>query len=909
MHFALPPEYIRSLQQAEAARVRAAQEKVPNLYHAFEDPRQLQEWGAAAPQQAPQGVHEQPQQQQAYYNYPQPQPQQQASYAQYPQQQGMQAQQPQQPQGFSQAARAGQRSPPRSPSPQPYSQTNAQTQPSDSVICWDVQLARSHDKSKFLDHPSIPRFLHLHLAEDMARLPRTPPYISPVSRIIMRPTFQCLPGTSQLAETLQLPLGITFQPFADTHLPEVDLSTLGGKMIRCRKCSAYINPFTTFCEQGRRWQCIMCRQLNEVPQEYFCALDPQTGLRADVLQRPELTYCSVDFYPTPEFLRRPPHRPAFLLMLDCSYQAIASGQLRAICRGVLSALETMKNEDALYMGVIGFASTLYFFNLGPTLQSPCTIVAPDIVHDVCNVDDNFKFEPIELPCAVNELMVQVKDAYRLLKVLFETLPETFATTKDVGCAFGPALAAAISMLENSGGKIVASIDAMPSIGEGKLKPRFDIAKLSNQPKEYTVCLAASDWYKQRALACSNSNISIDLFVSGAQDVDLTTIAPLARFTSGSIYRSTPLTINGVPEQVHRMLTRYMAFEAILRVRTSNGLVVPNFYGHCHVREPDLLALPVGDEDSSYSVQLQIGSELKTSFAYIQVAIVHTNRARERRIRVHTYQLGVSPSLSAVVNSADSLGVTCFLCKMAVDFSVNGPFQQAEKRVTDKLLATLRAVKKHNDGLGLRCGHFMLPESLRFVPQLLHGFFRGAAVGLSTSTPILPDERVAAMSMVMSTAPYAMLPYYTGWSYEVYSPYAAPENFPVPIFPTQSYFRSDGIFLVHLGSTLVLWYGRKADAHVVEAFGLTPSEEAPRSAQPLITEEQLVALRGRFDALVWQLLEGVRNAFSAPLEACPQGNSVIEPALTRMMMEDEVQTLPSYTTFLRDLWQKVSATGR
>ncbi|KAF5221471.1 putative protein transport protein Sec24C [Trypanosoma cruzi] len=907
MNFALPTEYYVAKQNAAAAAAaRTNGERPPNLYHAFEDSQQIQQWGTAVPQQAPQGVDGQ---RQAYYNYPQQQQQQQQEvlYAQYPQQ----AIPPQQPQarGLPHAARGGQRSPIRSPTSQSRSYLNAQTQPADSVLSWEVQLARSHEKSKFLDHPSIPRFLHPNLVEDMARVPQTIPYILPVSRTTMRPTFQTLPSTSQLADTLQLPLGITFQPFAETQLPEVDLSSLGGRMIRCRKCSAYINPFTTFCEQGRRWQCILCRQLNEVFQDYFCPIDPQTGLRTDVLQRPELTYCSVDFYPTSEFLRRPPQRPAFLLMLDCSYQAIASGQLHAICRGVLSALETMKNEDALYMGVIGFASTVYFFNLGSALQAPRVIIAPDVVHDVCNVDDNFKFEPIELPCAVNELVVHVKDAYRLLKDLFEKLPETFATTKDVGCAFGPALAAAISMLENSGGKIVASIDAMPSIGEGKLKPRFDMAKLSNQPKEYTVCSAANEWYKQRALACSNSNISIDLLVSGAQDVDLTTIAPLSRFTSGSIYRSTPLTINGMPEQVHRILTRYVAFESILRVRTSNGLVVPNFYGHCHVREPDLLALPVGDEDSSYSVQLQLGSEIKSGFAYIQVAIVHTNRSRERRIRVHTYQLNVSPSLSAVVNSADSLGVTCFLSKMAIDFAVNAPFQQAEKRVTDKLIATLRAAKKHNDGLGVRYGHFMLPESLRFVPQLLHGFFRNAAVGLSTATPILPDERVASMSMVMSTAPHTMVPYYTGWSYEVYSPHAAPENFPMPIFPTQTYFRSDGIFLVHVGSTLVLWYGRKADAHVVEAFGLTPSAEAPRSSQPPITEEQLAALRGRFDELVWNLRRDIRGAFTASLEACPQGNSVFEPALTRMMTEDEVRTLPSYTTFLRDLWQKVSVTGK
>ncbi|KAH9598786.1 zinc finger protein [Trypanosoma melophagium] len=906
MNFPLPADYYSAHQDAEQKKA----EKPPVLYHSFEDPSHFQQWGSPPETVQNRGDPN------MYYGYPPQQQQQQVRlqqpYIQYPQQTLSPVVSP------SLSCKQNTRSPPRSPTPQPYCQTPNYSHPSDTITCWDIQLAKSHDKSKFLDHPSIPRFLHSYLEQDMIRVPPTPPFIRPVSRLSMRPTFQVLPSTSQLADAIQLPLGITFQPFAETQVAEVDFSSLGGRMIRCKKCSAYINPFTTFFDRGHRWQCILCRQLNDVSSEYYCSLDPQTGLRSDILNRPELTNCSVDFYPSPEFLRRPPQRPAFLLMLECSYQAVVSGQLSAVCRGVLAALETMKEEDALYMGVVGFASTVYFFNLGANLQAPRVIVAPDVVHDVCNVDDNFKFEPIELPCAVNELVVHVKDGYRLLKDLFEKLPETFANTKDVGCAFGPALAAAISMLENSGGKIIASIDSMPSVGEGKLKPRFDPVKLSNQPKEYTVCHAANDWYKQRALACSNSNISVDLIVSGAQDLDLTTIAPLSRFTSGRIYRNTPLTIHGLPDEVHRILTRYMAFEAILRVRTSTGLVVPNFFGHCHVREPDLLALPVGDEDSSYSVQLQVGSQLKHSFAYIQVAIVHTNRSRERRIRVHTYQLGISPSLGIVINSADSLGVTCFLTKKAVDYAVNGPFQQAQQRVTDKLLATLRAVKKNNDGLGMRSGHFMLPDSLRFVPQLLHGFYRNAAVGLATASPILPDERVASMSMVMSTAPHAMVPFYAGWCYEVYSPYTPLEELPMPIFPTQTFFKSDGVFLVHIGFALVLWYGRRTELEVLQALGIRVDNNSDSNNinnnmnmnnDMAGVSPQLAALRERLDALVWRLRAESGLAYTAALEGCPQGNTVFEPALTRMMMEDDVRTLPSYTTFLRDIWQKVSAAGK
>ncbi|KAG8349062.1 putative protein transport protein Sec24A [Trypanosoma vivax] len=803
--------------------------------------------------------------------------------------------------------------PPRSPVPQTFMQVTPRESQLDSAMCWDIQLAKSHDKSEFLDHPSIPRFLYSYLEQDMAQTPPSVPHVRPVSRATARPTFQTIPSTSQLADTLKLPLGISLQPFAEPHPVEVDFATVGCRIIRCRKCSGYINPYSIFCENGRRWQCILCTSLNEVPTEYYCPLDPQTSLRQDLLQRPELTNCSIDIHPSPEFLRRPPQRPAFLLMLDCSYQAVASGNLQAICNGALAALDVIKDEDAVYMGIIGFASTVYFFNLSRSLQAPRIIVAPDVVHDTCNVDDNFKLESIELPCPANELLVNVKDVYPHLKQLFENLVEEFSATKDVGCAFGPALAAAISLLENNGGKIIASIDGMPSVGEGKLTARFNISKMSGQTKEYTMLSAANEWYKQRALACSNSNISIDLFASSAQEIDLATIAPLARFTSGSIYRCTPVSVNGITQQVYRVLTRYTAFEAVLRVRASAGLVIPNFYGHCHVREPEVLALPVANEDSSYTVELQLTPALKSAFAYIQMAVVHTTRARERRIRVHTYQLGVSSSMGAVVNSANALGIASFLSKMAVDKALCTPFQQVQQRITETLSSALRAVRKHNEGLGLRGGVFVVPDSMRFVPQLLHGFFRSAAVGLPSSQPISPDDRVASMSLVMTAAAQATLPFYAGWSFEVYSPYTQPEELPLPIFSRQSFFRSDGIFLVHIGWALVLWYGRRTEPRILDAFELPHPKEAKeqqrqgqlREQRYDISDQQLIELRERFYTLVWHLRGVSRGAFCAVLEVCPQGNGVIEPLLTRMMMEDEVRTLPSYAAYLREIWQKSS----
>ena len=45
---------------------------------------------------------------------------------------------------------------------------------------------------------------------------------------------------------------------------------------------------------------------------------------------------------------------------------------------------------------------------------------------------------------------------------------------------------------------------------------------------------ASDFYKKLALDCSSQQIAVDLFAFGGQFMDLTTIACIAKFSSGQV---------------------------------------------------------------------------------------------------------------------------------------------------------------------------------------------------------------------------------------------------------------------------------------------------------------------------------------------------------------------------------------
>lgn len=738
----------------------------------------------------------------------------------------------------------------------------------------------------------------------------SPPFIVPAPRACVRPTFTAIALDQTTRESLQLPLGINLTPFARNDLPLVDLSAKGDRMVRCRKCAGYINPFTTFTNHGRTWVCSLCRQPNEASNEYFCTLDAASGQRKDLAERPELTHASVDFIATPEFLRRAPRRPIFLLMLDVTYQSVSSGMLSNVCRGVLESLEEMMKEDAIYMGVVAFDVSVYYFSMREGSSGPRVIRAPDAVDDIRAVNDAFRLDPVELPCRLEDLIVPVRDSYDMLRRLFEELPKMFADNKSSECSFGPALAAAITLAGNSGAKVLSTLCSVPSNGDGKLKDRYkDAAKLSNEPKEYTLCASSTDWYRQRALACSNSGISIDIFV-GSETVDVTTVAPLARFTSGCVYRATPANLRGIRRQVKHNLLRFTAFDAILRVRTSTGLVVPNFYGHCHIREPDLLALPIGTEDSSYSVEFEIGPNFKGNFAYVQFAIVYVNRNREKRIRVHTVQLPLRATLGRVVNSIDGIGMACFLTKMAVDLAVSMPFAQAQKKTTDRLVAALSAVKKHLAGRGTfaGAGQMLIPESMKYIPQILNGFLRCPAIGAATVRFIPPDERVTMMSAVLQSPPEAMLAYYLGWSIVAFSARYGIEQQPFYMPSCQRCIDVESALFFNTGETFVLWHGDRLHPAIQEALAL-PQASAPTATDldsPLpLTPEQVAEWKARLDVIVAQQRRLTMPAFCAAVECCRRGDATYEPTLTRCMTEDDVRTLQSYSAYLKSVWEAVS----
>eukprot|EP00758_Cryptobia_borreli_P004070 Tbor_TRINITY_DN4163_c0_g1::TRINITY_DN4163_c0_g1_i1::g.26490::m.26490/K14007/SEC24; protein transport protein SEC24 len=794
-------------------------------------------------------------------------------------------------------------------------QHTGNTTRSEAYNVYTVNITRAATTGKVANNSTIPR---VSADQRDALLLEKPPscffpnYVKPPSYETIRPTHNIVCNNPQVMSDSQFPFGCIVRPLnEENEIPLVNFSQIGDDVlvVRCRKCRGYINPFASFTDGGRRWLCPLCRTPNDVQRGYISNINQQTGLRDDLVNRPELTHCSCEFVAPAEYMVRPPQRPIFTFLFDVSYSAVQSGMLKAQCEGILSALEQLENDDSLYICIIAFDSVIYLFNLRPTLSSARMIVAADLVHDVVAVNENSVLDPVELPALPEDLIVSLKESMHIVRQLIEKLPDMFQKNNCVDSCFGPALTTAISLMSPSGGKIVASVATIPSLGEGMLVNRYN-KNLFNTPKEHSLCTPASEWYKHRSLAASQAQISVDLAVNGDAHVELATLAPVSRYTSGHIYRYNKVACQGFSKQMERVLLRNIGFEAVLRVRTSNNVTAPNFFGHCYVRGPDLLALPTCDSDTSYAVQLQLSAPITTSNIYVQFALLYTTRTRERRIRVHTIQLPVTSTPVKMFNNMDGIAVAFFLSKMCIDFAIGSPFSIAQQKVTDKLLDGLKYFKKSVVSQGTRqyLNQLIMPEKLIVVPYLLCGFFRASSVRTISSVETPPDERVAAMSLFMVSPVEATIPWWCPYVHTVYHPKESVDSLPSIVLASIESLRNDSIFLIEMGSIIHIWVGKNVPKNVLMVYGIPDRVTVSNGPQSTTQEndcpfsdEELHILQGKFHDRIEKLQQKALTSQWAPVV---YGNHCVSHQLSSMFVEDDASEALSYLNYLAMLYKKL-----
>lgn len=62
----------------------------------------------------------------------------------------------------------------------------------------------------------------------------------------------------------------------------------------------------------------------------YLNIDPVTGLRQDINDRPELQRGCVEFIAPSEYMVRAPQPPVYFFMIDVCYAAVSSGMLKTV---------------------------------------------------------------------------------------------------------------------------------------------------------------------------------------------------------------------------------------------------------------------------------------------------------------------------------------------------------------------------------------------------------------------------------------------------------------------------------------------------------------------------------------------------------------------------------------------------
>ncbi|CAL8469171.1 g8712 [Coccomyxa elongata] len=744
-----------------------------------------------------------------------------------------------------------------------------------------------------------------------ARAPLPPAHPGNCNARFMRPTVNAIASQQAMRARFQLPTGLIVHPMAEPQdLPVIGIDA--GGIVRCRRCRTYINPFVTWADGGRRFQCNVCGMFSEVPIEYFCALDAN-GQRHDLANHPELTQGSVEYLAPQEYMVRPPMPPRFFFVIDVSTQAVQSGSLPVVCQAIRDSLDSLPGNDRTQIGFLTFDSSLHFFNLKSSLSQPQMLVVSDIEEPFLPLPD--------------DLVVNLHESRAVVEALLDSLPQMFANNVVVESAMGPALQAAFLAMQDFGGKLLLFQSAVPSLGVGKIKNR-DNAALWGTDSEHKLRNPDDPFYKKFAAECSRVQIAVDVFVLGAVSgqgkpavyMDLASLGTLPKYTCGQLYSMPAFAAarDGakLAHAVRHNLTRPTAWEAVMRIRCSKGLRISSFHGHFFIRSSDLLALPQVDPDKAFAVQIAHDESVVAGpVAYVQCALLYTSSQGERRIRVHTMAMPVVTEVQDLFRAVDGGATLALLAKLAMEKASTSKLDDTRSAIQTKLVLALREYRllhaSASRGTTLPHNKLIFPPTLRYLPVWILGLLKTPALR-GTMRDVSTDERAAYCFEISAAGVEELLTWVYPSLYPVHDPsgdWGKPDaqgriKRPAPAPLTMEAVNSSGAYLLDVGRIFVLWLGANiGPTFMSQVFEVDAARSQPDGFSLQVEPPRATDLSRRICALLADLRAGRANHASCfVVRQGTQPEAHVQP----WFVEDRTQISQSYQEFAGALQKAVMA---
>lgn len=567
----------------------------------------------------------------------------------------------------------------------------------------------------------------------------------------IRSTMYSVPSTQELIKQSKVPMALCITPFAKLRVPdemEPPVSNLGEmNPIRCKRCKAYMSPCMQFIENGRRFLCPYCDDTSEVPQEYFNHLD-HMGKRVDQFERPELCLGSYEYTAGKDYCRNQqlPNPPVFIFMIDVSAYSIRTGLLNLICSKIKTEIlpylpkEHGQLESDIRIGFVTYDRELHFYNLKPTLAAPQMMVVSDL-------------EEIFVPI-MNGFLVKPAEAINLIDLLVEQLPQLFVDNKETDLILGPVIEAGIEAIiqAKSPGKLFIFHSNLPSAAgtHGQLKNRDDKKHLGTD-KEKQVFAPQNDYYSQLGKKCIEAGCAVDLFLISNQFVDLATISEVTRRCGGKIYKYDFFNASTHGDRLINDLKinieNSIAFDAVMKVRTSTGLRAVDHLGNFNVTGTNDVEFGAINRDTSISVEIKHDDKLNENLkVYIQAAILFTSVSGQRRIRIHNLILNICDQYANLYQTLELDTIINYMAKLACRSVLVSTPKSIGENIMQQTASILACYRKYCASTTSR-GQFILPETLKLMPLFINSLLKCDAI--SGVKMVTVDERAWQMYKIMS----------------------------------------------------------------------------------------------------------------------------------------------------------------
>lgn len=716
----------------------------------------------------------------------------------------------------------------------------------------------------------------------------------------IRSTMYNVPITQDIMKQTAVPFSLVLSPMArlekDEYPPPiVNFGDLGP--VRCIRCKAYMCPYMQFIDSGRRFQCLFCKATTDVPTEYFQHLD-HTGQRMDKYERPELVLGTYEFVATADYCRNNvlPKPPAMIFVIDVSYNNIKSGLVALLCSRMKQIIRNLPKDQGqeksnMKVGFITYNSSVHFYNINGNLAGPQMLVVGDTQEMFMPLLDGFLCTPEESELVIDSLMEQI--------------PVMFAETKETEIALLPAISAGLEALKASDttGKLLVFHSTLPTAEcPGKLRNRDD-RKLLGTDKEKTVLTPQTTVYNQLGQDCVAVGCSVDLFLFNNSYIDIATISQVSRLTGGEIFKYTyfQADIDGerLINDVITDVSRPIAFDGVMRVRTSTGVRPTDFYGYFYMSNTTDIELAALDCDKGIAIEIKHDDKLsEEEGVYIQAALLYTSCSGQRRLRILNLALKTCSQMADLYRSCDLDTVINFLSKQATYRLL----ENTPKAVKDSLVsraAQILATYRKNCATPSSAGQLILPECMKLLPLYVNCLLKSDA--LSGGSDMTIDDRSFVMQAVLTMDVLTSVNHFYPRLIPIHDLDLSTQEIPPPIRCTIEKMTEQGVYILENGIHMFLWVGLGANPDFVQnVFG------APSAIQIDIERPFLPELDNPLSIAVRKIIDDIRIERHRFMRlTIVRQREKLEPVFKHFLMEDRgTDGSASYVDFLCHMHKEI-----